>query len=265
MRYEIISDSCVFKSCVQLLGCSSDTNITRFGPGSRNYVIIHYCTCGKGYFNGNPVNEGEGFIIRPKDFEEYYPDKENPWTILWFVITTDNHNDFLCLYKENPETHIFKYGFTDEIKRLQNELKTAHLRENGDLYNIRMFLKVLELHSAENGQRANNSMQRYAALCKQYIELYYYQKLTVEDIAKSLNISESYLYRSFVKEIGVSPKQYLVNHRMNKAKALLRNTEFNITEVANSVGFDDVLAFSRAFKSYEHISPTDYRKMIAAN
>ncbi len=262
MKYEKISDIRVFNICVKLLGYSNDTNITRFGPGNRNYVIIHYCTDGRGYFNGNPVNAGEGFIIRPKDLEEYFPDKQRPWTFLWFVIDTNNYEDFLCLYKENPQTHIFKYGFVDEIKQLEKELETVHLRKNGDFYNICKFLKMLELHNAENSQRTDNSMKRHAAFCKQYIELHFYQKITVEDIAKSLNISTSYLYRSFIKEIGISPKQYLINYRMGEAKRLLKNTEFTITEVANAVGFDDVLAFSRAFKLYNHISPTDYRKMM---
>ncbi len=264
MMYVIFSDSRFSNTSVHFLGCSDDADINRFGPSRRNNVIIHYCTAGKGYFNGNPVNAGEGFIIRPKDFEEYHPDEQNPWTYLWFIISADDYEDFLCLYNANPETQIFKYGFIDEIKLLQKELETTHLKEHGSFYNIRKFLKVLELHSAENNSSANTSMKRYASLSKQYIELYYYQKITVEDIAKSLNISTSYLYRSFVKEYGVSPKQYLISHRMNEAKKLLKNTEFNITEVARGVGFEDILTFSRAFKSHEKISPTEYRKQHSA-
>ena len=78
MRYEIFSNSNTpFK--INSIGFSADINVTKFGPIQRNLYIVHYVTKGKGYFNGNVVNAGQGFLIYPLMMEEYFPDKDDPW------------------------------------------------------------------------------------------------------------------------------------------------------------------------------------------
>ena len=78
MRYEIFSNSNTpFK--INSIGFSGDANVTKYGPIQRNLYIVHYVIKGKGYYNGNLVKEGQGFLITPNTQENYYPDKRNPW------------------------------------------------------------------------------------------------------------------------------------------------------------------------------------------
>ena len=63
MRYEIFSDGSASLLKLNSMGVSGDVNVTKFGPARRDLYIIHYVTKGKGYYNGNEVNEGEGFLI----------------------------------------------------------------------------------------------------------------------------------------------------------------------------------------------------------
>lgn len=65
--------------------------------------------------------------------------------------------------------------------------------------------------------------------------------------------------RKFRKAYGVSPKEYLTSLRMNKAKEMLRTTNFEIKEIAASVGYRDQLYFSRLFSKKEGLSPSEYR------
>ena len=76
-RYEMFSTINVKPPIIMATGFADDTSVTRFGPSYRNLYIVHYVLSGSGVFNGNKVGAGEGFLIRPNTFEEYYPDLSN--------------------------------------------------------------------------------------------------------------------------------------------------------------------------------------------
>ena len=84
--------------------------------------------------------------------------------------------------------------------------------------------------------------------------------ITLEEIAQRVNISKYYLCRQFKKVYGISPIQYHLNARIDRAKWLLIHTDKSLTTIASEVGFDDIYSFSRAFKNRENISPSKYRK-----
>lgn len=73
--------------------------------------------------------------------------------------------------------------------------------------------------------------------------------ITINEVANHVNLSRSYLYKMFIKNLKVSPQKYLINLRMYKATLLLKNTKFPIGEVANKVGYSDSLLFSKTFQN----------------
>ena len=72
-------------------------------------------------------------------------------------------------------------------------------------------------------------------------------------------ITQPYLYRIFREETGLSPKQYILNEKLDHAKRLLRETEFSVSEIAGTVGFASVLDFSKFFSRQTGESPSAYR------
>lgn len=84
--------------------------------------------------------------------------------------------------------------------------------------------------------------------------------LRVERIAERLGIDRMYLRNLFAEHVGMSTMEYIMNTRMERAKTLLSNERLTVSEVANAVGYKDVLAFSKAFKKHVGSSPTDFRK-----
>lgn len=60
----------------------------------------------------------------------------------------------------------------------------------------------------------------------------------------------------------MTPMQYIISVRMTNAQQLLGTTEYNITEIASVVGYDNPLYFSRLFKKQTGLSPTEYRKNL---
>lgn len=96
----------------------------------------------------------------------------------------------------------------------------------------------------------------------QYIENHYKDdKLSLPKVAEHIEFSTAYFSRTFKDEIGKSFVHYLTELRMEKAKDILKNPYNKSYEVAYSVGYIDYPHFSKAFKKYYGLSPSEYRKL----
>ena len=80
------------------------------------------------------------------------------------------------------------------------------------------------------------------------------------DISKKCNISEVYLRKLFLNQLNTTPKQYIIELRINKAKQLLSDGVMKAGEVAEKCGFSNPYHFSRVFKEHTGLSPTEYIK-----
>lgn len=97
---------------------------------------------------------------------------------------------------------------------------------------------------------------------KKYIDVNFYNDITLEEISKEACVSPHYFSRLFKEETGENYIDYLTKVRINKAKELMHNTNISIKEICYKIGYNDPNYFSRLFKKIEKISPTDYLKNI---
>jgi YesN/AraC family two-component response regulator len=105
--------------------------------------------------------------------------------------------------------------------------------------------------------------QQTSALAKQavaYLHQNYDRPLTRQEIADELGMSEDYFSRTFSKELGISPWEYLNRYRIVQAKILLTATLDSVRAIGCRVGFTDPAYFSRVFRRIVGKSPTDFRK-----
>lgn len=93
-----------------------------------------------------------------------------------------------------------------------------------------------------------------------YIRENYGKKLTLDEIADSVYWSKSYLSKVFKDEMGQTITAYISSVRIEKSKALLRDTQLPLVEVASAVGFDDQSYFTKTFRKLTGISPGKYRE-----
>lgn len=93
-----------------------------------------------------------------------------------------------------------------------------------------------------------------------YIELHYPEKLTVQQAASIVSLSEFHFCRTFKKVTGKTFVDYVNLHRINAAEQLLLQTADPVTEIAFKVGFSSVNYFSQMFKQYKNCSPSQCRK-----
>lgn len=94
----------------------------------------------------------------------------------------------------------------------------------------------------------------------EYIEGHYADYITIEDMARQVNISRTECFRCFQKITGQTPLEYLTFYRLSQAAYKLHNTDSSITEICISSGFSQPSYFGKKFREYYGVSPLKYRK-----
>ena len=232
---------------------------------SRNYYRVHFITGGTGYYRTidetTLLAESEGFVIFPGETPQYYPHEDRPWEYFWMAIRGKEMESLLSGCDLSRAAPMFRSpGPMGEMRRILADVcATSIIPAAVDQlfpYYLRDFFKNIEPFSKKSKK---NSV--YFEQCLSYIADHYDSAVTVQDIADSINIDRTYLYKLFKKHLGISPQAYLLNYRIDKACDLLRTTARSVTDIAYSVGFRDYSDFSRQFKAHRKISPTTYRQM----
>lgn len=130
----------------------------------------------------------------------------------------------------------------------------------------RAWMILAEQERPENGIYAEKSTDtKYEKRVKkilEYIERYYGDYITIEDMARQVNISRTECFRCFQKITGQTPLEYLTFYRLGQAAYKLRNTDHSITEICITSGFSQPSYFGKKFREYYGVSPLNYRKQF---
>lgn len=101
-------------------------------------------------------------------------------------------------------------------------------------------------------------------MIKDYISRNYMNDtLSVKDISGHVYLSASYVCTFFKSETGQTLNQYLTEYRMEKAKQLLSDPKYKISEISSKVGYTDGNYFGKSFKKYSGFSPSEYREKMS--
>lgn len=239
-----------------------------YGPAVRDYFLIHYIHRGKGIFkvddNKFELNRGQGFVIWPHLISYYQAAQDNPWQYSWIGFTGLKAEDYLKeagISRENP---YFRAQNPEKISNIFSEMtqtgnfkKSKEIKLLGLLYFF--FAEIIEA----NKQKVNkdeNLKGEYLKKAVNYIDRNYSRPdLKIADIASYLNLNRSYLWQLFDELLNISPQQYLIEFRMEKAALLLENYNLKVRSAALSVGYEDPFSFSKIFKKTMGKSPSLYK------
>ena len=138
-----------------------------------------------------------------------------------------------------------------------NELKLEGL-----LY---MFMSSLvSCRKDEGNTKSFRSTEIYLEKSIEYIDKNYADNIKINDIANYIGINRSYLTHIFKKNINISPQEFLLNYRIDKACALLKSSDLSVKAVSKSIGYSDPLTFSKIFKKVKGESPKNYREKFSS-
>ena len=238
--------------------------------GRIDYQIL-YVASGKTYFSIDGAEQvipaGNMVIYRPGEEQQYsYYGADHP-EVYWLHFTGGNVQTILRKYGITDNLHIIRTGTSLEYKRIFlliiQELKLC--REDYEELAVIYFQQLLVLIHRQLGQRPREKSQFLLEEIDSAIRYFhenYHTPISIEEYASSHHMSVSWFIRSFREYTGSTPAQYILSLRISNAQALLDSTNYNITEIAEIVGYDNPLYFSRLFRKQSGMSPSAYRKLL---
>ena len=166
---------------------------------------------------------------------------------------------FFSRHSANEETGIFKFYNLYELDLIAKQLMSVTNSFSSMTRISELFLHIFNTCIAVESTPKNSITRMYLDFSVNYIKTNLHLPISVNDLCNAIGITQPYLYRIFRQELGLSPKQYILSCKLSEAKKLLINTELSISQIANSVGYENVLEFSKFFSKQTNISPTVYR------
>jgi len=239
------------------LGYEDQSEQARWGPGVRNYCILHYVTRGKGWFNGSPVHAGQGFYIHSGETQHYYADSSDGWNYFWIILSEALAEEFVLPRIRMNGNGIFEAGYASRLQAERQRI-FADKTPMQNMEALSMFFSVLSMHDRYR-QSPGCVPLMHLNSAKTLIENCFGRRLSVREVAEKIAVNDRYLYNLFIKYEGLSPKEYIDRFTIRTACSLLADSCLSATEIAANLGFDDVCTFSKFFKKRTGLSPTAYR------
>lgn len=158
-----------------------------------------------------------------------------------------------------------KADIAAQVERLhrdtQGEFAADRLLARARLFSILMLMLREAAGETPRDEQAARGRRRRALMlaAKRYLDHHYMRPVTLEDIARALDVSAFYLSHVFSEENDFSLFAYLTAIRMEKACAMLQAGQMNVSEVARAVGYEDSNYFSKVFRKHFGCPPSGMR------
>ncbi len=233
---------------------------------TRDVYILHYVVAGKGVFQGQPFDKNCGYLVVPGEVEIITADENDPYESYWVIFKGTLAPDIIKICGLEKKCHVFRF---DQNEKCAEILKKAVF----DIQPENNYSEAFALHAAFNEvvsihsntvKHASTSSNFTAKDLAMIFEKGYQQDLKIEKLAESFHYSRNHLYTLFREEYGISPQEYLLNTRIDKAKELLADESINLSikEIAYAVGFRDQFYFSKLFHKKTKLSPMQYKTQV---
>ncbi len=256
----------LFRGDIGLYYCGKRINTQNhvYGPEIRSHFLIVAVENGKAILHGNngdiDFENGDVLVMFPN--EKIYYHAKTSWSIKWLGVSgslAENVFSSIGITRENP---IFSPENFDEILHITDLIYNTD--QDGSLKSVCKIQSLLyEFFSLLYSDNNKKSFPDPITSAKKIIEYNYNNDLSVDTIAKSLFLDSAYFSRLFRKKVGISPKKYILELRLYKAKELLKKSEYSIKEIAVTTGFKDPLYFSKLFKDKTGMSPSEYKAYLS--
>ncbi|MFC5447469.1 helix-turn-helix transcriptional regulator [Paenibacillus aestuarii] len=244
----------------------------RIGPRFIVYYSFHFIISGQVTFcwdeNQVTLSPGELFCLFPHMIHEYYVNaqsEEEPLRMFWIAVEGKQLPALVKRFGLSTSTPYLKLQFDEglvtqlfELIDIWKESATQdNLRLTSSLYLI--FSRMLQIYVP---QTQGKSSEHWIERSLEYMQLYYTEGISVNDVAQHVGVHRTYLSNIFQNKVGVRPHKYLKDLVMSKAMNSILETQLSVTQIALSLGYSDLYAFTHAFTNYFGRSPNYYRSAL---
>ena len=239
-------------------------------PEGRNDYQLLYIAAGKGYFyfkgskKATVVEKGNMVLFRPKEPQVYYYYAKDKTEVYWVHFTGWKVEQYLDSYELPKKENVFFTGVSPDYPWIYNQIirelqvQRVNYEDVIKLFMHHIFLTISRY--IKEGKQAKNETISDIERAVHYFNENYNKPISIEQYAQEHLMSVNWFIHSFKEVMNVPPMQYIVSLRIAAAKGYLENSDKNINEISNIVGYENALYFSRLFKKYTGMTPTEYKK-----
>jgi AraC family transcriptional regulator, arabinose operon regulatory protein len=200
------------------------------------------------------------FWLFPGQQHSYGPDTGSAWLERWALFRGTMVADFVRSRLLDPAQPLHAPVDYSEVSHIFSSLHADMLKRNeGGWASASATLHRLVVQVAFAKDSTPQSRQQSSRIAKR-IEEQAFVDIDMDTLAKELRMSPATMRRKCLELLGVSPKQYQLQLRLERAKELLTMTDLSIEDISARVGYSDSFYFSRFFVKNENRTPTDFRK-----
>lgn len=253
---------------------------------SHTYIELAYTVSGKAVHTLNGydkiISAGDYVIINAGDIHNYKKMGNEKLTIINCIFTPVQQasksssipfdsilhslNIDIDSLTEEPTQYIFH---DDDNKTVLNLLRVMENEYRNQSMKYKIIMKNLYdaiiLHSIRSISSPPKNSLNITDYIKDYVSVHYNEPNLLQTISNDTQYTIQYLSTRFKKETGRTFKHFLQHTRMNKASTLLVNTNMQIPQIAEAVGYSDIKYFINTFKKYKEHTPMKYRSMNISN
>ena len=243
-------------------------------PQSLNQALLVYCVKGVGWCELagqlHTVRAGDLLVLPPNVSYTCGAHAANPWTIQWASALGTNLPEYLNQLGVSSKAPLVRVGEDLQLARLFNEVVrtleqgTAFLNLLHASHALAHLLAVMIRHRHEQTRDTSDSVQKVAEGII-YMSEHLDQPMRVSALAALANLSPAHFSMLFKEQTGCSTRDYLHLLRIHRACQLLRSSTLNVKEIATRLGYQDQFHFSRQFKAFQGVSPSEYREGSSSN
>ncbi len=239
------------------------------GRTLNGYYIV-FISKGRGTFESaltspKTVSEGICFLLYPNVWHRYKPDLNTGWEEYWVGFNGMYPEHIIKNNFGDPENPFFEIGLNEPfliafqhlLESVRNGLPGYHQVISGITLEMLATLRNLSSGNYQCQDKDLQLIHKAKFILRESLE----QAIDIPQMAKELPMGYSKFRKLFKEETGISPHQYYLNLRINRAKSLLQTTDLNVNEVAFQSGFESEYYFSKFFKKKVNLSPTEYRSL----
>ena len=234
-----------------------------------NQAVFIYCVGGGGWAElaGRlyAVRAGDFLALPPGAARTFGAHASSPWTIHWVRAAGAAVGEYLEALRVSAQQPLLHLGEHLQAVRLFNELVAA-LEQGGSFTHVLhashtlAHLLALVIEYRQERQRERSDSVQKVANSIIYMSEHLNEPLRVSGLAALANLSPAHFAMRFKEQTGCAPRDYLHLLRIHRACQLLRASHLSVKEVAARLGYQDQFHFSRQFKAFQGVSPSEYRK-----
>lgn len=220
--------------------------------------ILEYVTDGVGHITCNgqkyQVAKGDAYLISKFTVHEYHADPDHPYKKIWINVSGDLITQLLQAFNLTSPVVIRHVDLTKYYDQLHEQLDKEYDLEKIGAIVYSMLYKMSENFSEE--EKHNHSLAEQIRI---YIDKNLRQNLCTADVADQFHISSIHASRIFKSTYQQTINQYIMCSTMEMAKQWLKNSNYSIREISDTLGFCNEKYFSTQFKKHYDISPKQYQ------